>query len=84
MAFPRLATIHTLIEAIHKFPSLSQSASSALIELGQAIESNATIEEINALLQGILVDETQVRHACLQALAVRTPPSHVSLLWRGS
>jgi hypothetical protein len=49
---------------------MARQATDALVDLGQAIEANATSTEIQALLSGLLVDEAQVRHACLQALVV--------------
>lgn len=69
-AFSRLQIINSLIQALLHFPSLSKASSDALLDLGHAIEDNATIDEINALLQGLLVDEAQVRLACLNALSV--------------
>lgn len=56
--------------AIAKYPSLSQPASTALQELGGAIETNATPAEISAFLRSMMAEEVQVRHACLQALTV--------------
>lgn len=53
-----------------QYPSLGQRLSAAMVEMGQAIEGNATSSEISLVLKALLVDEPQVRYACLQALAV--------------
>lgn len=47
---------------------LRKSAASALINLGEAIKLNATLDEITALLKGTLSQEVVVRNASLQAL----------------
>jgi hypothetical protein len=63
-------------------PLLRKSAASALISLGEAIKTNATLDEIRALLKGTLSQEVVVRNASLQALQVRPafdkPPHNVA------
>ena len=61
-----------LLHVIRNQPKLAKEASSALVELGQAIHSNATREEIDVLLEGSLSQEVYVRNACLQTLQVRS------------
>lgn len=73
-SFPRLSTITDLILLIGTQPLLRKSAASALIDLGQAIELNATLDELQALLKGTLSQEVVVRNASLQALQVRWLP----------
>ncbi|GJN92071.1 hypothetical protein Rhopal_005099-T1 [Rhodotorula paludigena] len=67
-AFPRLALIRDLFAALVGYPSLSRAAASALLDLGEAIQENAMVEEIAAILDGGLTDEAFVRLAALQAL----------------
>ncbi|GAA6002609.1 hypothetical protein JCM10207_007591 [Rhodosporidiobolus poonsookiae] len=67
-AFPRLTLIGDLFAALTGYPSLSRTASAALADLGEAIQSNATNEEIQALLDGALTEEAFVRTAAMQAL----------------
>ena len=76
-AFPRLAIIQSLILALQRYPSLSRQSTDALVDLGEAIATNTTQSELDALLNGLLVDEAPVRHACLQALTVSllSPPA---------
>lgn len=69
-AFPRLAIIESLILALQRYPTLARPATDALVDLGSAIAANTTQAELDALLNGLLVDEAPVRHACLQALTV--------------
>lgn len=71
-AFPRFALIRDLFAALVGYPSLSRTAASALLDLGEAIQDNATVEEIAAILDGGLTDEAFVRLAALQALQVRS------------
>ena len=51
-------------------PKLSKDASSALIDIGQAMQENATRAEVTELLRGTLYQEVYVRTSCLQALQV--------------
>lgn len=69
-SYPRLRTIETLVIALKQFPSLGRQTSEALISIGTAISANATASERAALLSGLLSEESQVRQACLSALAV--------------
>lgn len=73
-AYPRLIVINTLTYSLLKYPSLARVASQALIDLGAAISKNSTSDEHAALLHSLLVDESTVRHACLQALVVSGRP----------
>lgn len=65
--------METLIHVIRQQPRLAKEASSALVDIGQAIHSNVTPEETSALLCGTLMQEVYVRTSCLQALQVRVP-----------
>lgn len=69
-AFPRLDMIKSLILALQRYPSLARMSTDALVDLGSAIARNTKQPELDALLDGLLVDEAPVRHACLQALTV--------------
>ena len=60
----------SLVLALARFPSLGRQISEALLSIGEAIAANSTKSEQAVLLNGLMVDETQVRHACLQALVV--------------
>ncbi|THH23082.1 hypothetical protein EUX98_g8100 [Antrodiella citrinella] len=66
--FPRTQTLSLLIHVIRSQSKLSKDASSALIDIGQAIHETATSEEITILLHGTLSQEVYVRSSCLQAL----------------
>ncbi|KAI0764358.1 ARM repeat-containing protein [Trametes elegans] len=66
--FPRAETVRDLIHAIRHQPKLAKEASSALIDLGQAIQANASRSETGELLKGTLYQEVYVRTSCLQAL----------------
>lgn len=60
-----------LLHIIRQQPKLSKEASSALIDLGEAIQSSASPDELAVLLRGTLTQEVYVRNSCLQALQVR-------------
>lgn len=66
--------MESLIHVIRQQPRLAKDASSALIDIGQAIHSNVTPEETSALLRGTLMQEVYVRTSCLQALQVCATP----------
>ncbi|KAI0757516.1 ARM repeat-containing protein [Daedaleopsis nitida] len=68
LAFPRTNTVKDLIHTIRSQPKLAKDASSALIDVGQAMQGNATREETLELLRGTLFQEVYVRTSCLQAL----------------
>jgi hypothetical protein len=70
VTYPRLQVLEDLLHTIRSQSSLSKDASSALIELGEAISSTATREDVTVLLRGLLTQEPHVRNACLQALQV--------------
>ncbi|OBZ65072.1 Translational activator GCN1 [Grifola frondosa] len=66
--FPRINTIKDLLHVIRQQPKLAKEASSALIDLGQAVQSNATREETAVSLRGTLFQEVYARNSCLQTL----------------
>ncbi|KAI0710312.1 ARM repeat-containing protein [Cerioporus squamosus] len=68
LAFPRTNTVRDLIHAIRHQPKLAKDASSALVDIGQAMQANATKAEISEFLLGTLYQEVYVRTSCLQAL----------------
>ncbi|CDO72622.1 hypothetical protein BN946_scf184985.g41 [Trametes cinnabarina] len=67
-AFPRTETVRDLIHSIRHQPKLAKEASSALVDIGQAMQATATRSEIAELLHGTLYQEVYVRTSCLQAL----------------
>jgi hypothetical protein len=69
-AFPRVPTMENLLHIIRQQPKLSKEASSALIDLGEAIQASASSDELAVLLRGALTQEVYVRNSCLQALQV--------------
>ena len=54
-----------------KTTGLAKDASSVLIDIGQAMQGNATRDETAEFLRGTLYQEVYVRTSCLQALQVR-------------
>ncbi|CAG8634145.1 7309_t:CDS:2, partial [Paraglomus occultum] len=60
--------LELLLLIIKEVPKLSNMARNMLIEFCQAIGETATVAEISVLLRGLLVSESFLRHACLQAL----------------
>lgn len=70
-SYPRRDIARTLIFAIGRYSNLSKDASSSLINLGQAIHSNATTADMMVFIQGTLAEEVYARNACLQAMQVR-------------
>ncbi|KAI0827665.1 ARM repeat-containing protein [Trametes gibbosa] len=67
-AFPRAETVRDLVHAIKNQPKLAKDASSALVDVGQAMQGNASQAETSELLRGTLYQEVYVRTSCLQAL----------------
>ncbi|KAG2115671.1 armadillo-type protein [Suillus cothurnatus] len=67
-AFPRKATMEQVLHVVRHQPRLSKEASSVLIDLGEAVQSNATRDEVDVLIDGTLLQEVYVRNACLQAI----------------
>jgi hypothetical protein len=59
-----------VLQVIRHQPRLSKEASSVLIDLGEAVQSNATRDEVGVLIDGTLLQEVYVRNACLQAIQV--------------
>ncbi|KAM6503034.1 hypothetical protein JOM56_003011 [Amanita muscaria] len=68
ITYPRIQVIEDLLYTIRSQSGLTKDASSALIELGEAISSTASREDIAVLLHGLLTQEPHVRNACLQTL----------------
>lgn len=62
--------MESLLNIVKHQPKLSKEASSALIDLGEAIHATATREETAVLLNGTLLQEVYVRNSCLQTLQV--------------
>jgi hypothetical protein len=59
-----------VLHVVRHQPRLSKEASSVLIDLGEAVQSNATRDEVDVLIDGTLLQEVYVRNACLQAIQV--------------
>ena len=70
VAFPRTSTVRDLVHTIRNQPKLAKDANSALVDIGQAMQENATREETRELLRGTLYQEVYVRTSCLQTLQV--------------
>ncbi|KAG5638049.1 hypothetical protein H0H81_002083 [Sphagnurus paluster] len=68
VAYPRVQTIEKLLHVIRQQPKLSKDASSALIDLGEAIQATGSEKELAVLLKGTLMQEVYLRNSCLQAL----------------
>ncbi|KAJ7115902.1 ARM repeat-containing protein [Mycena epipterygia] len=68
IAFPRKQTMEILLHIIRQQPKLSKEGNSALIDLGEVAHANATRDELDVLLNGLLMQEVYVRNSCLQAL----------------
>ncbi|KAG7441044.1 ARM repeat-containing protein [Guyanagaster necrorhizus] len=66
--YPRQQTLEILILTTRQQPKLSKEASSALIDLSEAIYRTASKSEVDILLQGTLLQEAYVRNSCLQSL----------------
>jgi hypothetical protein len=79
-AFPRLQTIVNLLHTIRLQPKLSKEASSSLVDIGEAIQSSVSPNELSALLRGTLMQEVYVRNSCLQALQVGGKLRNVCLI----
>ncbi|KAG6823704.1 hypothetical protein H0H93_003201, partial [Arthromyces matolae] len=56
-SFPRELTIEKLLHVIKLQPKLSKEASSTLVDIGEAIQPNASQKELSVLLQGTLAQE---------------------------
>ncbi|CAG8475625.1 4963_t:CDS:10 [Paraglomus occultum] len=65
---PRESMLESLLLIIKEVPKLSKKARNTLMEFCQAISETATVTEISVLFRGLLVSESFLRHACLQAL----------------
>ncbi|KAK0212097.1 armadillo-type protein [Desarmillaria ectypa] len=66
--YPRRQTLEILISTTRQQPKLSKEASSALIDLSEAIYRTASKSEVDILLRGTLLQEAYVRNSCLQSL----------------
>jgi hypothetical protein len=66
--YPRITVAKDLISVSEKQPSQAKAGMAALARLGETIQDNATPEEIQALIGGILSQESYVRNGSLQAL----------------
>ncbi|KIJ63493.1 hypothetical protein HYDPIDRAFT_175892 [Hydnomerulius pinastri MD-312] len=66
--FPRKSAMEHVLHVIRHQPRLSKEASSVLIDLGEAIQPTATLDEISVLVEGTLIQETHVRNSCLQTI----------------
>lgn len=69
-AFPRLEILRVLLSSMSRYPQLSKSAASALVDITSAIGGTATTQERAILIRGALAQESYVRNACLQAIQV--------------
>ncbi|KAJ7077832.1 armadillo-type protein [Mycena belliarum] len=67
-AFPRKQTMEIILHVIRQQPKLSKESSSALIDLGEVAHTNASREELDVLLNGMLMQEVYLRNSCLQTL----------------
>ena len=74
-AFPREETLDVLLHVVRQQPKLAKDASSALIDIGQAIHDSVSRQELEVLIRGTLLQEVYVRNSCLQALQVTACPS---------
>ncbi|RXW23690.1 hypothetical protein EST38_g2167 [Candolleomyces aberdarensis] len=68
VALPRLETLKVLVQVVRTQLRLNKEASSAIIELGEAIQVGVTRQEVNVLLKATLSQETHARNAFLQTL----------------
>jgi hypothetical protein len=73
-----------LIQVIRQQPRFTKEASSALINLGEAVCSTSIRDDIDVLLLGTLHQEAYVRNSCLQTLQVRCYPYPDPLLIHSS
>jgi hypothetical protein len=68
---------------MQKHPHLTKDASSALVDLGDAINTTVTSDEIEVLVRGTLLQDAFARNSCLQALQV-CPMLLLHLVYRNS
>ncbi|TFK45118.1 armadillo-type protein [Crucibulum laeve] len=68
IGFPRVQTMEELLRIVRQQPKLSKEASSALVDLGEAIYATASRTELDVLLRGTLLQESYARNSCLQAI----------------
>ncbi|KAM0793613.1 hypothetical protein ACM66B_001046 [Microbotryomycetes sp. NB124-2] len=68
IAFPRLTIIEDLLATLVAHPALSRTATTTLADVCEAIKLNATSDELAAVLDGAMTEETAVRFACAQAI----------------
>ncbi|KAF9918095.1 translational activator of GCN4 [Lobosporangium transversale] len=67
-SLPRKEMIASLISIIKEYPQLAKTAKDSLSDLTHSMGNNATLDEINTLLEGLLYNEVSVRQAVLAAL----------------
>jgi hypothetical protein len=77
-AYPRLSMITDLIAALTTYPTLSRTATAALLEMCEAMRLSATEAETEVLLSGMMAEEVHVRFACLQAIQVSRYPLNLT------
>ncbi len=68
--YPRYETLEVLLNSIARYPSLSKTTASCLVNISHGLNQTASAVELKLLLQGVLARESFVRSACLQALQV--------------
>lgn len=71
-AYPRVSVLRAIIDALAKYPQLAKTTSDILLDFGETTHTSTTTEETMTLINGLLSQESFVRHACLQALQVRS------------
>ncbi|KAF9359136.1 translational activator of GCN4 [Mortierella sp. AD094] len=67
-SLPRKEMIDSLLSIIKEYPQLAKTAKTSLGDLTHSMGDSASLDEINALLGGLLFNETLVRQATLAAL----------------
>ncbi|SCV68098.1 BQ2448_219 [Microbotryum intermedium] len=67
-AIPRLAVINDILSVLSSFPVLARTATTALVDVCEAIKDNASAIEIETVLDALRSEESSVRFACLQAI----------------
>jgi len=67
-SLPRMEMIESLLSIIKEYPQLAKTARTSLNDLTHSMGSSASLDEINILLQGLLYNESLVRHSALAAL----------------
>lgn len=68
--YPRYETLGVLLHSLARYPSISKTTASCLVNISHGLNQTASAAELKLLLQGVLARESFVRSACLQALQV--------------